>query len=232
MPSRWASVALTDLHARTNPFGKEICRRFAERVGMRASRRPRLALPGIFHVRSHHFEIDDLAHASRDPGLRRGRVGARLRAALDARSVPHASVGGARLGPRCLFPRPGIADVAVGRGAADRRRHCRSLRRRARARRRCTAPFRRPLADGLRWQFATPVLCQRRCSRRLWPVRGRLPSRARRFRQANAGGMAFTRLRRRHCCGLLRPVPVCAARHCLACASSTGRWRCSASRCS
>ena len=171
-------------------------------------------MPGLRNViddRTCAIEACLLANADRADRRRlRDRIDG-LRSALGARPVPVADVVRTRLGPRGILVCDRAAEPDLGRGAAVRRSDCRSFRPGARVVRRRHALRARTCGNGhcaidadarsLGWR-----------DHRLWTCRLLVPDGDRRARQARAGELAFIRVRCRHRGGLVRTIPVFAAR--------------------
>ena len=152
-----------------------------------------------------------MAHAGRsDRGGLRHRTHC-LRAALGDRPVPDADVVRAGLGPRDLLLRHRHSEPALGRGAAIRRQHRRPFRPGPRAVGRRHPLRHRSRRNGERHVDGDARSLGRR-HHRLRAGRLLVPDGDRRARQARAGRLARLCLRRRHGVGLVRPVPLFAAR--------------------
>ena len=134
-----------------------------------------------------------------------------LRPAFGDRPVHAADQRRQWLGPRRVRARLRVAESALGRRSAVRGRDCRPLRNDPRPVRRRVALRARPRADGVFHHAAHPQHHGRRADR-LRTVRLLVQSRGRGARQAGAGSHALDRVRRGHGGGLLRAVPVRAAR--------------------
>ena len=135
----------------------------------------------------------------------------RLRSAFDAGLFPDAAVERQSLGPRRLRVRARVAKSAVGHRPAARRHDRRPLRHHPRGLRRRDALCGRPGADVARDQRAA-ARCLGRRADRFRPCRLLVPGHSRGLRQAVAAGMPLDRVRLRHRGGLVRAIPLFAAR--------------------
>src|SRR5215217_2339284 len=152
-----------------------------------------------------------LAHARRSRAVRVLHFGPELWAAVVARFLYDAALQREQLGPRCVRARHRHSKSVVGPGPAARGRDCGQVRRTARTQRR-RAHVRAGSLSDRSCDGARARVHLRGRARWLRPVGLRGAHRDRRARQAIAGELADTCVRRGDGSRLVWPVPVLAAR--------------------